>query len=61
MTTPAGAITIIESIQISSDGRSLIIEHSGYRATPPELFHGKPYDKDSDPAVKRYRDIFRFR
>lgn len=59
ITTPAGAITIVESIHLSSDGRSLIVEHSGYRTTPPELLHGKAYDRDSDPAAKQYKDVFR--
>src|SRR5579872_372188 len=49
---PPGAITIVEVLQLSADRRTLAVDHSGFRGKPPDLLHGKPYDRDSDPAVR---------
>ncbi len=58
VTTPAGAITIVDALTISPDRRTLTVEHSGFRAAPPDLLHGEPYNPADDPAVRRYTGFF---
>jgi hypothetical protein len=52
-------ITSVLTFRLSADGNELIVERTGFRAQPPALLHGHPYDRNSDLAynVDRVRYV----
>lgn len=43
-------ITSVLTFQLSADGSELIVERTGFRAQPPAMLHGRPYDRKDDLA-----------
>ena len=43
-------ITSVLTFRLSADGNELIVERTGFRAQPPSLLHGQPYDRTADLA-----------
>jgi hypothetical protein len=52
-------ITSVLTFRLSADGNELIVERTGFRAQPPALLHGQPYDRKTDLAynVDRVRYV----
>lgn len=52
-------ITSVLTFQLSADGSELIVERTGFRAQPPVMLHGRPYDRNADLAynVDRVRYV----
>lgn len=52
-------ITSVLTFRIGPGGNELIVERTGYRAQPPMMLHGQPYDRSSDLAynVDRVRYV----
>lgn len=43
-------ITSVLTFHLSPDGATLLVERTGFRAAPPALLHGQPYDRRADLA-----------
>jgi hypothetical protein len=45
--------------RLGADNNELIVERTGFRAQPPSLLHGQPYDRETDLAynVDRVRYV----
>ena len=43
-------ITSVLTFHLSADGAELIVERTGFRAQPPPMLHGRPYDRKDDLA-----------
>jgi hypothetical protein len=43
-------ITSVLTFHLSADGSELIVERTGFRAQPPAMLHGRPYDRKDDLA-----------
>ena len=52
-------ITSVLTFHLSEDGSELIVERTGFRAQPPAMLHGQPYDRKGDLAynVDRVRYV----
>ena len=52
-------ITSVLTFSLSADGATMIVERTGFRAAPPALLHGLPYDRRNDLAynIDRVRYI----
>ena len=46
----ARGITSVLTFRIGADDNELLVERTGYRAQPPPLLHGQPYDRAADLA-----------
>jgi hypothetical protein len=47
--TARGIISVL-TFHLASGGDELIVERTGYRARPPAVLHGQPYDRTADLA-----------
>jgi hypothetical protein len=43
-------ITSVLKFQLGAGGNELIVERTGFRARPPAMLHGRPYDRNADLA-----------
>jgi hypothetical protein len=43
-------ITSVLTFRLGADDNELLVERTGYRAQPPSLLHGQPYDRATDLA-----------
>jgi hypothetical protein len=43
-------ITSVLTFRLGADPNELIVERTGFRAQPPSLLHGQPYDRKTDLA-----------
>ena len=43
-------ITSVLTFRLAAGGHELIVERTGFRAQPPPLLHGQPYDRTTDLA-----------
>lgn len=43
-------ITSVITFSLSAGGNELIVERTGFRAQPPAMLHGRPYDRTTDLA-----------
>lgn len=43
-------ITSVLTFRLAPGGNELIVERTGFRAQPPAMLHGHPYDRNSDLA-----------
>jgi hypothetical protein len=43
-------ITSVLKFELSAEGSELIVERTGFRAQPPAMLHGRPYDRAADLA-----------
>ena len=43
-------ITSVLTFRLGAGGNELIVERTGFRAQPPSLLHGRPYDRTADLA-----------
>lgn len=43
-------ITSVLTFRLAAGGNELIVERTGFRAQPPVLLHGQPYDRSADLA-----------
>jgi hypothetical protein len=52
-------ITSVLTFRLTPDGNELIVERTGFRAQPPAVLHGQPYDRSTDLAynVDRVRYV----
>ena len=52
-------ITSVLTFHLSADGGELLLERTGFRAQPPAMLHGRPYDRNEDLAynVDRVRYV----
>ena len=52
-------ITSVLTFRLGADDNELLVERTGYRAQPPSLLHGQPYDRSTDLAynVDRVRYV----
>ena len=48
-------ITSVLTFHLSADGTTLTVERTGFRALPPPLLHGRPYDRRHDLAYNTDR------
>lgn len=48
-------ITSVLRFHLSADGNSLTVERTGFRARPPAMLHGRPYDRKDDLAYNTDR------
>ena len=55
-------ITSVLTFHLSADGSELIVERTGFRAQPPPMLHGRPYDRRDDLAynIDRVRYVRSF-
>src|SRR5688572_18777066 len=55
----ARGITSVLTFRLGADSNELLVERTGYRAQPPSLLHGQPYDRATDFAynVDRVRYV----
>lgn len=52
-------ITSVLTFRLGADSTQLLVERTGFRASPPALLHGQPYDRTADLAynVDRVRYV----
>jgi hypothetical protein len=43
-------ITSVLRLELEANGRELVVERTGFRAEPPSVLHGRPYDRKDDLA-----------
>ena len=48
-------ITSVLTFHLSPDGTTLTVERTGFRALPPAMLHGRPYDRKEDLAYNTDR------
>ena len=48
-------ITSVLTFHLSPDGTTLTVERTGFRAEPPAVLHGRPYDRKDDLAYNTDR------
>ena len=48
-------ITCVLTFRLGADNNELIVERTGFRAEPPPLLHGQPYDREADLAYNTDR------
>jgi hypothetical protein len=48
-------ITSVLTFRLAPGGHELIVERTGYRARPPAMLHGQPYDRTADLAYNTDR------
>ena len=48
-------ITSVLTFHLSADGMTLTVERTGFRAQPPAMLHGRPYDRTEDLAYNTDR------
>jgi hypothetical protein len=41
-------ITSVLGFRLEANGQELVVERTGYRAQPPAVLHGRPYDRKDD-------------
>lgn len=41
-------ITSVLRFKLEAQGRELLVERTGFRAEPPAVLHGRPYDRKDD-------------
>jgi hypothetical protein len=46
----ARGITSVVTFRLGADDHDLLVERTGFRAQPPLLLHGQPYDRTTDLA-----------
>jgi hypothetical protein len=59
VTRTGRGITSVLTFRLGAGGDELIVERTGFRAQPPAMLHGRPYDRSSDLAynVDRVRYV----
>jgi hypothetical protein len=48
-------ITSVLTFHLSADGTTLTVERTGFRAQPPSMLHGRPYERKDDLAYNTDR------
>jgi hypothetical protein len=51
-------ITSVLTFALSADGTTLLVERTGFRAQPPAMLHGRPYDRKADLAYSTDRVLY---
>lgn len=46
----ARGITSVLTFRLADDGHEMFVERTGFRAVPPLMLHGRPYDRGTDLA-----------